>query len=189
MLVCLIQQTRHLVVVCMGDPNCMEFGAGHSYKRSFGGKTDSSPVCRSILMSLKGTSSGRTAKYAKQQVMTTGSESNLTLALGYSRASWEVQGMYGCMDFPKGFSLTILFEPGWHWGCCYSTATMKHSGQVLFYLTITGEGKGGLLYQITATLLSRNICSVEHCHANQYVLVLYCVRSYPLTPLEQGLIK
>lgn len=37
--------------------------------------------------------------------------------------------------------------------------------------------------------LLRNICSVEHCQANQYVLVLYCMQSYPLTPLQQGLIK
>ena len=140
-------------------------------------------------MSLKGTGSGRTAKYAKQWLTTTGWESKLTLAPGYSRASWDVQGMYGCKDFTRGFSVTILFEPGWHRGCCYTTATMKHSGQVLVYLTITGEGKGGLLYQIASTLLLRSICSVEHCHANQYVLVLYCIRSYPLTPLEQGLIK
>lgn len=46
--------------------------------------------------------------------------------------------MYGYMNFTTGLSLTMLFVTGWHWGCCYTTETMKHSGKVLVYLTITG---------------------------------------------------
>lgn len=50
-LVCLIQQTRHLEVVCMGDRNCMEFEAGH--KQPFWGNADSRLSCMSILRASK----------------------------------------------------------------------------------------------------------------------------------------
>lgn len=128
-----------------------------------------------------GTDSGRTVKYPKQWLATTGWESNLTLALGYSGASQGVQGMCGCRDITTGFSLMILFGPVWHSMSCYTTVAMKNSGQVLVFHHRRG--------QISSTLLSRNICSVVHCHTNQYVLVLYYISSYPLRPLEQGLME
>lgn len=82
-------------------------------------------------MNLKGTGSVRATPLAKLWLTATCWQSKLTSALGYSGASWE--GMQSCIDYTAGFSQTILFEPGWHWECCCSTVTMKHSGQVPVY--------------------------------------------------------
>lgn len=134
-------------------------------------------------MNLKGTGSVRATPLAKLWLTATCWQSKLTSALGYSGASWE--GMQSCIDFTAGFSQTILFEPGWHWECCCSTVTMKQSGQVPVYHHRTEQR--GLLYQFDSSIFSGNICSVEQCHTDQYVLLLCCVPSYPLIPLESGL--
>lgn len=134
-------------------------------------------------MNLKGTGSVRATLLAKLWLTATCWQSKLTSALGFSGASWE--GMQSCIDFIAGFSQTILFEPGWHWECCCPTVTMKQSGQVSVYHHRTEQRRPPVPncfhYLFRKHLFSGAV------HTDQYVLLLCCVSSYPLIPLEPGL--